>query len=62
MHAWHHDTGSEMPRDRAGSVTKEIPIRNDNAEAIGLTKGVLKLRDRTLRGRSMNTIRPVGGH
>ena len=51
-----------MPQDTAGSVTKEIPLRNDNAVAIGLTKGVLKLRDRTLRGRSMNTIRPVGGH
>ena len=51
-----------MPRDRAGSVAMGISLGNGNAEALGQAKGVLKLRDRTLGGRNMNTIRPVGGH
>ena len=51
-----------VPGDRAGSVTMVIPLGNNNTEALGQTKGVLKLRDRTLGGRNMNTIRPVGGH
>ena len=51
-----------MPRDRAGSVAMGSPLGNGNAEALGQAKGVLKLRDRTLGGRNMNTIRPVGGH
>ena len=48
--------------NRAGSVAMGISLGNGNAEALGQAKGVLKLRDRTLGGRNMNTIRPVGGH
>ena len=54
--------GKKCQRDRAGSVAIGSPLGNGNAEALGQAKGVLKLRDRTLGGRNMNTIRPVGGH
>ena len=52
----------ECHETERGSVTNESPPGADNAEAIGLTKEVLKLKDRTLRGRNMNIVRPVGGH
>ena len=54
--------GKECHVDRAGSVAMGSPLGNGNAEALSQIKGVLKLRDRTLGGRNMNTIRPVGGH
>ena len=54
--------GKKCHVTRAGSVAMGSPLGSGNAEALGQAKGVLKLRDRTLGGRNMNTIRPVGGH